>query len=132
MFKDTQVDQQVAKKKASVWKQWITGSDETQRRLWEDLRDLRDVSEEASLIYLTVDISEVCKSALFEMSLRRWMRRLRDASEMHPCRLGYRSITEIICPLNIFAVKYIFVQKEEWNKVVINELKEISNVYILY
>ena len=22
------------------------------------------------------------------MSLRRWMRRLRDASEMHPCRLG--------------------------------------------
>ena len=41
---------------------------------------LRDVSEETSLIHLTGDISKICKSALFEMSLRRCMKRLRDAS----------------------------------------------------
>ena len=46
----------------------------------KDLRDLRDVSQEKSLIHLTGDISKICKSALFEMSLRRCMRRLRDAS----------------------------------------------------
>ena len=55
--------------------------DATQRRLWENLRDLRDVSEETSLINLQGDVSEICKSALFEMSLRGCMRRLRDASE---------------------------------------------------
>ena len=27
---------------------------------------------------------------------------------------------------NIFAVKYIFSEKEEWNKVAVGELKEIS------
>ena len=54
----------------------------------EDPRDLRDVSEETSLIYLTGDVSEICKSALFEMSLRRSMKRLRDASVMHQCRVG--------------------------------------------
>ena len=52
----------------------------TQRRLWEDLRDLRDISEETSLIDLTGDVSAICKSILFEMSVRRCMRRLRDAS----------------------------------------------------
>ena len=60
----------------------------SQMQLREDPRDLRDVSEETSLIHLTGDVSEICKSAFFEMSLRRCMRRLRDASEMHPCRLG--------------------------------------------
>ena len=39
-------------------------------------------------MHLTGDVHKICKSALFEMSLRRCMRRLRDASEMHPCRLG--------------------------------------------
>ena len=33
------------------------------------------------------DVSQICKSALFEMSLRRYMRRPKDASEMHLCRL---------------------------------------------
>ena len=33
---------------------------------------------------------------------------------------------EITCILNIFAVKYIFSEKEEWNKVAVSELKEIS------
>ena len=45
----------------------------------EDLRHLRDVSEETSLIHLNGDVSEIWKSALFEMSLRHW----RDISEMH-------------------------------------------------
>ena len=35
------------------------------------------------------DVSEIRKSAVFEMSLRRCMRRLKDASEMHPRRLGF-------------------------------------------
>ena len=52
------------------------------------MRDLRDVSEEVSLINFPGDVSDICKSALFEMSLRRCMRRLQDASEMDPCRLG--------------------------------------------
>ena len=55
-------------------------SDATPRRFREDLRDLRDVSEEASVIHLTGEVSEICKSALFEMSLRLSIRRLRDAS----------------------------------------------------
>ena len=62
-------------------------SDATQRRLWENLRDLKDVSEETSLTNLQQDVPEICKSALFETSLRRCIRRLRDASEMHPCPL---------------------------------------------
>ena len=45
-------------------------ADVTQRRLWENLRDLRDVSEETSLINLQGDVSEICKSALFETSQR--------------------------------------------------------------
>ena len=57
-------------------------------QLREDLRDLRDVFGETSLIHLIGDVSEICKLALFEMSPRHCMRRLRDASEMHPCRLG--------------------------------------------
>ena len=48
---------------------------------------LKDASEETSLINLQGDVSEIYKSALFQMSLRRCMRRLRDASEMHPCPL---------------------------------------------
>ena len=75
---------------ALVWRPRITLADATQRRLWENLRDFRDVSEETSLINLQGDVSEICKSALFETSLRRCMRRLRDASEMHPCPLGRR------------------------------------------
>ena len=72
---------------ALVWRARITVSDATQRRLWENLRDLRDVSEKTSLINLPGDVSEICKLALFEMSLRCCTRRLKDASEMHPCRL---------------------------------------------
>ena len=45
---------------------------------------LKDASEETSLINLQGDVSEIYKSALFQMSLRRCMRHLRDASEMHP------------------------------------------------
>ena len=45
--------------------------------------------ERSHLIDLPEDVSEICKSALFEMTLRCCMRRLKDASEMHPCRLGY-------------------------------------------
>ena len=49
---------------------------------------LQYISPETSLIYLTGDVSEICKSAPFEMSLRRCMRRLRDVSDMNPCRLS--------------------------------------------
>ena len=73
---------------ALVWKPRITVSDATQRRLQENLRDLWDVPEETPLINLPVDVPEICKSTLFEMSLRHCMRRLIDASEMHPCWLG--------------------------------------------
>ena len=38
-----------------------------QRRLWENLGELRDVSDETSLVNLPGDVSEICKSALFEM-----------------------------------------------------------------
>ena len=54
------------------------------------MRDLREGFGETSLIHLTGDVPEmICKSALLEMSPRHCMRRLRDASEMHPCRLGH-------------------------------------------
>ena len=66
--------------------------DATQRHLSEDLKDLRDISEETSLIDLVGDVSEICKPALFEMSLRLFIRRLRDASKMHPCQLGKKFI----------------------------------------
>ena len=33
---------------------------------------------------------------------------------------------EIICILNIFAAKYIFLTKEEWHKEPVSKLKEIS------
>ena len=42
------------------------------------------------------------------------------------------SHTEIICIFNIYAVKYIFCNKEKWNKVAVSELKEISQDYISY
>ena len=69
-----------------VWRPSITVLDVTWRRLWENLRDLRVVSKEMSLVTLPGDVSEIPKSALFEMYLRRCMRRLKDAFEMHPCR----------------------------------------------
>ena len=53
------------------------------------MRDLRDISEETPLINLPRDVLGICKSAIFEMSLRRCMRHLKDASEMNPCRLGH-------------------------------------------
>ena len=36
------------------------------------------------------------------------------------------SLIEIIWILNIFAIKYIFSTKEEWNKLAVSELKESS------
>ena len=54
---------------------------------------LRDVSEEASLINLPGEVSEICKSALFEMSRRCCTRRLKDASEMHPYWLGNQFVS---------------------------------------
>ena len=57
-----------------------------------DLRDLTYISEETSLISLLGDVAVICKSTLFEMSLRRCMRRLKDESDMHPCRIGKLSV----------------------------------------
>ena len=54
-------------KNALVWMPRITVSDATQGRLWENLRDIRDVSEETSLINLLGDVPEICKSALFDI-----------------------------------------------------------------
>ena len=42
--------------------------------VWKNLRDLRDVSEEASLVNLTKYVWENCRSVFFEMSLRQCMR----------------------------------------------------------
>ena len=41
------------------------------------------------------DVPEVCKSTLFEMPMRRCMRRLKDASEMPSCRLGKKTQKQI-------------------------------------
>ena len=67
-------------KNVAVWIQRILVSNATQRWLWEDLRDLIDVSEETPLLNLNEDVSE--------MSLKHCMRHLRDGSEMHPWWLG--------------------------------------------
>ena len=71
-----------------VWGPRITVSDATQERPNENLRNLRDLSEETSLISLLGDVSEICKSSFFQISLRRCMRHLKDASDMLPCQLG--------------------------------------------
>ena len=101
---------------ALVWRPRITVSDTTQRRLWENLRDLRDVSEETSLINLQGDVSEICKSALFEMSLRRCMRRLRDASEMHSCPLGIFLLQHRFFPIKFanFLRTPFFAENSRW------------------
>ena len=44
-------------------------------------------------------MSEICKSALFEMSMRRCMRCLKDASEIYPCRLGFSSSSKALVTL---------------------------------
>ena len=62
-------------------------SDTTQMHFRTNLRDLRDVYEETSLIDLTKNVSGICKLALFETSLRRCIKHLKNASEIHPCRL---------------------------------------------
>ena len=78
---------------ALVWRSRITVS---QMQLKENLRDLEDVSEETSLIHLQGDVSEICKSSLFEISLRRCMRRLKDASKMHLCPLGFGLLRDLL------------------------------------
>ena len=63
------------------------------------MRDLRDISEETFLINQSPgNVSGICKSALFEMSLIRCVRRLKDAFEMHPCRLGM-GVIQKVCTL---------------------------------
>ena len=99
-------------------------------QLREDLRDLRDVFGEMSLIHLIGDVSEICKLALFEMSPRHCMRRLRDASEMHPCRLGIRvhltmQHTLIALKLNIFQ-KNLKIHRKQ-NRILYNSINSIYN-----
>ena len=57
----------------------ITVSDATQRSLWENLRDLRDFSEEMALISLREGVSEMCKSALSETLYETSQRYIWDA-----------------------------------------------------
>ena len=59
-------------------------------------------------MHLTGDAFEICKSVLFEMSLRRCMRRLRDASEMYPCRLGNNTLLCTYFTLYILHNEYKF------------------------
>ena len=66
-----------------IWRPRDVVSDANQRGLWENLRYLRDISEETSLINFPGDVSETCILALFEISLKHF----KDASEMQPCRL---------------------------------------------
>ena len=73
------VHEQVAEN-ASVWRQKIEISDAIQRRLRENLRDLSDVSAEASLTDPNEEVSKICKSTLFEMSQRGCIGCSKDAS----------------------------------------------------
>ena len=50
--------------------------------------------QEASQIHLSGDVSQIVKPAVIEISLRYCMRRLRDASEMHPSWLGLNNKTK--------------------------------------
>ena len=92
MFKDLQVDKQVAKKCFSL-KAMNCSLKLNSKTSLRKPDDLRDISKETSLINLPGGVSETCKSALFKMSLRRCMRRLRDASEMHPSPLGFAIVS---------------------------------------
>ena len=125
MFKDSQVDEQVTIKCLSLKaknyslkcnsKTSLRKLERSQRHFWGDVSDqspgrrLQSISRETSLINLPGDLSEICKSALFEMSLRRSMGRLRDASEMHPCPLRRTSLTNFAI-FNIFDIFNIFKQ----------------------
>ena len=74
---------------ALVWRPRITVSQMQLKDVSEKTWEISETSQrKASLINLPGDVSEIGKSALFEMSLRHCMRRLRDASEMHSCPLG--------------------------------------------
>ena len=55
-------------------------SNSTQRHPWKNLIDLRKASQETSLINLLENVTQICKSVLFEMSLRHCMRRLKNIS----------------------------------------------------
>lgn len=66
-------------KEALVWRPRITRSDATQRRPWEDLTDLRDVSEETFLINLPGDASKIAN----EPSLRCLWDVVWGVSKMH-------------------------------------------------
>ena len=70
----------------------------------KNVRDLGDVTEETSLISLRENFSEICKSTLFQMSLRHCMRRLKDASGMHPWRPGYLRSPDILNLVNLLTL----------------------------
>ena len=63
----------------------------------------RYVWGETSEINLTEDFSEICKSALIEMSLRRWVRRLKDTSmpagiTLFKLNFDFYNIIPRLCP----------------------------------
>ena len=90
----------------------------SQRRLWGEVSN-----------NLPGDFSEIYKSALFEMSLRRCLWRLGDASEMRPFRLSYSSFY-----LLIILVVYTFLQflfATVLRKIVRFETTAISNKYFV-
>ena len=64
---------------ALVWRPRITVSDATQRRFWENLKDLRDVSEEMPLINLL----ETSQRFANQPSLRCLLDAVWEASKMH-------------------------------------------------
>ena len=98
-------------------------SDGTQRRPWENLRDLRDVSDETSLTNLQQDVSEICKSALFETSLRRLWDAVWDVSEMHlRCIHARWDVSRYInkkkkVPQRILKIK-LFINKCNWKEII--------------
>ena len=76
---------------ALVQRPGTANSDVTQKRLRKPERSqtsLRDVFSQSPGRRL-----RDCKSGFFEMSLRHFMKRLKDASEMHSYRLGSVSRT---------------------------------------
>ena len=90
----------------------------SQRRLWGEVSN-----------NLPGDFSEIYKSALFEMSLRRCLWRVGDASEMRPFRLSFSSFH-----LLIILVVYTFLQflfATVLRKIVRFETTAISNKYFV-
>ena len=90
----------------------------SQRRLWGEVSN-----------NLPGDFSEIYKSALFEMSLRRCLWRVGDASEMRPFRLSFSSFHLLIILVVYSFLQFLFATV--LRKIVRFETTAISNKYFV-